>query len=180
MVHLARLVALGHDRRERPQLLGDEPVVDRADGEEHRDRRPLSGHGHVGEHNHSAPRAHRCLGVRDHPRDRGLEPLPGRERDVESLRVQRLEGVGEEEEALELDPPGGLRPLDEDRRAAAEQRAQREDEPLAEMVDGRIRHLREPLPDERVQRPGAAGERGECRVVPHRRGRLVRVRRGRT
>ena len=50
------------------------------------------------------------------------------------------------------------------------------DEPLAEVVDRRVRHLREALAEVRVERPRAPGERRQRRVVAHRRGRLVRVR----
>ncbi len=178
-MHLAWLVALDHDRREGAQLLGDEPVVDSADGEKHRERRPPGTGLGIREQEHAPSRPHGCLGLGDDPAERGLEPLLRLEGRVEPLGPECGEGTREQEEALQLDPAGRVGALYEDRRAPAEQRAEREDEPLAKVVDGWIRHLGETLAEERVQRPRTPGERGERGVVAHRRGRLVAVRRGR-
>ena len=51
--------------------------------------------------------------------------------------------------------------------------------PLAQVVDRRVRHLREALAEVRVERPGAAGEQGQRGVVAHRGGRLVTAARDR-
>jgi hypothetical protein len=45
--------------------------------------------------------------------------------------------------------------------------------PFAQVVDRRVRHLRETLAEVRVDGPGAPGEQRQRRVVTHRRGRFV-------
>ncbi len=153
--------------------------MDGADGEQHRQRRALGAGPCVGEQQHSAPGPDGRLGLGDDPVERTHEPLVRLEGDVETLRVEALDPVREEQEARELDAGRRFRALDEDRRAIAEQRPEREDEPLAEVVDRRVRDLCEALAEERVQRTCAARERRQRSVVAHRRGRLVRVRGGR-
>ena len=69
--------------------------------------------------------------------------------------------------------------LPEQRSACAEERPQRHDLPFAQMVDRRIRHLRKALAEIGRDRPRAAGERRQGRVVSHRRSGLLTGRRRR-
>ncbi len=168
VVCLARLVGLDHERGERPQTARDESVVDGADRHQHRNRRAGAG---VRDHERSPPGAHRRLGLVREPHAGAVQVgLEGR---VEPRVAERLERVRVEEEALELGPAGGLGPFRQQRRAAAEDRPQGELVALAEVVDRRVRHLGEALPEVRVERPRAPGERRQRGVVAHRRGRLV-------
>src|SRR6266511_3773509 len=70
-------------------------------------------------------------------------------------------------EAFELEQPRRSRMLADEWRPRAEQRAQRHDRSLTQMVDRRVRHLREPVPQVRRDRTGASGERRQRGVVSH-------------
>ena len=115
MVNLARLVALDHEGRERAQLLGDEPVVDSADSEQHRNRHALGSGGRVREHKHAAAGEHGRLRLGDDAVEGRREPLARREGDVDPVDLEPLERLRVEEEALQLDAAGRLRAFDEQR-----------------------------------------------------------------
>ena len=120
-------------------------------------------------------RAHRRDGVGGEPAASGREALVARtsRRDRSGGATAKRRRV--EEEALELEELAPLGAFREQRRACAEQRLQRHHAALAQVVDRRVRHLREALAEERVERPRAPGERRQRGVVAHRRDRLVAV-----
>ena len=64
------------------------------------------------------------------------------------------------------------------RRAGSEQRSERHHGAFAQVVDRRIRNLRKPLAEIRRDGTGAACKGWQCRVVAHRRRRLVPLARG--
>ena len=168
MVCLPRLVGLDDERGERPEPARDEAMVDGPDREQHRDRSAVAG---VGEQQRRAARTDEGFHLVGDPDARGAQVrLEGR---VDADRAEPGQRVRVEEEALELGAARVLRAFVKQRRAAAEDRAQRERVPLAQVVDRRVRHLREALAEVRVQRPRTAGERRQRGVVAHRRGRLV-------
>ena len=109
--------------------------------------------------------AHRRLGRVGETRARACQAFVGREGRVEPHDRELVECGREEEEALELDPGRGLGRLHEQRCARAEDDAERHREALADVVDRRVRHLREALPKVAVERAGAAGEQRERGVV---------------
>src|SRR5207253_9057229 len=94
--------------------------------------------------------------------------------------VERVDGRGKEEEALELQERPVRRVVGQQRRPRAEERAQGGYVALAQVVDRRVRHLRKPVPEVGEERARAPGERRERRVVAHRRRRLVSRRSGGT
>src|SRR5258708_28611003 len=96
------------------------------------------------------------------PRDalaRFAQSLVDAERRVEHHSLELVERAREEEERLQLVAFGALFRLAEQRRTRTEQRLDRHRLALADVVDRRVRHLREALAGERRQRPRAGCER---------------------
>ena len=158
-MYLARLVALDDERRERAQPGRDEPMVHRRRREQHRHRRSRGRRVGIRQEDHPVSLADRGLRGLAESRARRDETFVRIEARVEPDDGQVVERRREDEEALELDPGGGFGRLDEQRRARPEQCPERHDEALANVVDRRVRHLREALPEIAVERARAAGER---------------------
>ena len=108
------------------------------------------------------------------------EPLPLVEGRVERRRAELGNGGRKHEEAVELQEPRCARVLTLERRATAEQCPQRHHGTLAQVVDRRIGHLCEPLPQVRRHGSRATGQRRQRCVVSHRGHGLVTGRRRRT
>ena len=176
VVGLARLVALDEQRGARAQPLGDQALVDGADGEQARDRRPAVLPAVVAESQQLRPGGDGGDGLGTQALTGAAQALGSVERRVEPGRVQLRQGRGVEEEALQLEQPRRLGALGEQRGPGAEQRPQRHDEPLPQVVDGRVRHLRKALPEVARKRTGAAGERRQRGVVAHGRDGVVPAR----
>jgi hypothetical protein len=152
VVRLAGLLADDDDGRPRPCPVGDEPVVDRADCEHGRDRDSVRA---VVEHEHVRARRRGLFGQAFAGAPQSLVLLEGGvERDTSAGQLGY--GGWKEEEALQLEQRGGARMLSDQRRASAEQRPERHHRALTQMVDRRIRHLREPLSEVRRQRTCAS------------------------
>ena len=173
VMHLPRLVALDEQGRERAQPGLDEVVMHNRGREQDRHRRPLGRRVGIGDQQHPVSLAHSGLRGLCKPRARICEPLRGIEAGVDADDCELVERGREEEEALELDSCRVFGRLHEQRPTRPEQRRERHSEPLANVVDRGIRHLREPLAEVAEERPRTAGERRERGVVAHRRSRLV-------
>src|SRR5205807_2362332 len=104
-----------------------------------------------------AAREHSRLGLGGEPVAGGGKAFVRAERRVERDEVELVERRLEEEERVELEQPRRLARLREQRLARAEQGAQAEDAPLAQVVDRRVRDLREALAEVAVERAAAAG-----------------------
>ena len=175
MVRLARLVARDDQRRARSQARGDQPVVDGAGGEQRRDRRPLRAGALVGDEQELGACLDRGLRLVTEAGARRLEPFVLVERSIERSEGEPRECIRKEEEGLELDDVRRLGNLGQERLARAEQRAQRHDVPLPEVVDGRVGDLRKALLEIAEDRSRPACERRQRGVVAHRGRRLVPV-----
>ena len=180
MVHLPRLVAFDEQGRERAQSDLDEMVVHDRRRKQDRHGRPLGRCVSVGDKEHPVTFTHCGLGGLRDPGAGAGQSLQRVEARVDPDDRELVEGGRVEEEALELEAGRLLGRLDEQRPTGAEQRRERHREALTDVVDRRIRHLREPLPEVAEERSRTPGERGQRRVIAHRRSRLVSVSGGRT
>ncbi len=185
-VDVACVTRRGDDRRLLAGVLGDEPVMHRAEREEGRDRRPLGIYTAVGDHQDLGTGGDRFGGGVGQLPDGRLEaagPVGDRERGAQADRLERrpvavderLHGPGIEEERGQLEQARGARRLGEQRPARPKTGAQRHDEPLAQMVDRRVGDLREPLLEVVEHGARTGGDGGERHVVPHRERRLLGV-----
>ena len=151
--------------------------MDCGDREERGERKALLGGRRIVEQQAGRAAAGSRDSVGGQPAASGREALVAKRR-VENLRVEQGKCRRVEEEALELEQPRALGAFCEQRRARAQERLQRHHAALPQVVDRRVRHLREALAEERVERSRTPGERRQRAVVAHRRDRLVAVRGG--
>ena len=119
-------------------------------------RRPLGGAAERGERR---PEPVGAAGRVPHRVERhGREP-----RDV----PERGHLLGQQHRVLQTEHPGVARPLEQRRAAAAEVHAERHHHRLAQRIDRRVGHLREALPEVRVEALRHRRERRDRRVVAH-------------
>ncbi len=147
--------------------------MDGRQGEERRDRRPLAAGVDVAEADEDLAGCDGCLRERGEPVEGGAQPLFRGEGRIQDARLERSEPRRVQEEPGKHGDRRKQPVGDEGRRPWAEHRRHGHDEPLAEMVDRRVRHLREALPEVRRERAVASGEWRDRRVVTHRRDGVV-------
>ncbi len=158
VVHLARLVARDDERRRGAEPGFDQGAMDSGDREERGERKtPLGGRRIVEQQAGRAVAGSRD-GIGGQPAASGSEALVA-ERRVENLRVEHGKCRRVEEEAFELAELRAFGAFREQRRARAQERLQRHHAALSQMIDRRVRHLREALAEERVERSCPPGER---------------------
>ena len=164
VVHLARLVARDDERRRGAKPRLDEGAMDSGDREERGERKTLLGGRRIVEQQAGRAVAHSRDGIGGQPAASGLEGLVA-ERRVENLRVEQGKCRRVEEEAVELEELRAVGALVEQRRPRARGASAATSRSLPQVVDRRVRHLREALAEERVERPRAPGERRQraCR-----------------
>jgi hypothetical protein len=182
---------LDDDGGARPEADGDEVVVHRADGEEGRNGglgrvavlgaisedhalRSVANRGFSG-------LAHRLDGVAHGARSPGAVVARGDALRGEALdRHDGVDVLVEEHGGFDVDGGDILRALVVEKvPLGADGHLERHDETLAQGIDRRVGHLREPLLEVVVQEVRAAGEHGHGRVVAHRPRRLAAIRRHR-
>ena len=90
--------------------------------------------------------------------------------------VQRPQGVKlfrPQDRRAQVDPAGVMLGLLQEAAAHTQIPAQGHHDLFADRVDGRVRHLGEPLLEVVVEKAGVAGEHGQRRIVPHGARRLL-------
>ena len=190
-VGVAGIVGLGDQRHASAQLLGDQPVVDGADRQDHRHGGTFVADRTVRGDEHLRAVADRGCGLQpdlDEAFGHALGPVGHRPGGVQAVHVEADVGVQDQllqalrvhHEALELQQVGGRRLFLQDRRTGSEQGPQRHDRRLADRVDGRVGDLREALLEVLVDRPGPPGEDRQLGVVTHGGDGLLARRRHRT
>ena len=151
-MHVPDLSGVRHDPHQRSEPGGGQALMDRPDGEQRRDRRPLGAHSVVVHDQQPRARFDRAASLIRESLARFAEPFaPGRCRvqlgalprpgpqPCKSLRIQ--------EERRELDERSRIRLSVEERSSGPETRRERHHAALVQRIDGRVRHLSEPLLD---------------------------------
>ena len=183
---VAGVARVDDDRRLLARARLHQAVVHRAGREERRDRRPVGADAGVGDDEDGGAALDRGDGGVGERGDAALEPgravgdgerrvEPGRGEHARVGVEQLLDRARVQEERRQLQQLRGLGPFHEQRLARPEQGAQRHDQALAQVVDRRVRDLREPLLQVVEDRAGSRRDRGEGDVVAHREGRLLGV-----
>ena len=152
-VRVADVVSLDDERAAGAQAGRDESCLHRAECQQRGKRRALLVRPLVGEDDDAAGAPCGRLGVGGNALEGLLERLAG-ERRIEP-RSRHRSWIDEEGVQLEQRRRRALR---EQRRTRAEQRGEREHPPLPQVVDRRVRHLREALTEVREQGPRTPGE----------------------
>ena len=182
IVHVDDVAADGDDVGRHATPGAEQMLVDRADGQCHRDRHPCRVE--VGAPVADGDDAAGLLCLQLQPPELGAQGAVGRARRVKNRRLleDSCELAGAQDRRLELEqprvlghsgmvPPGqlGLRAALglERARARAQQRAQRHDRFLAQRVDRGVGHLRKSLAQVAVKTPRRAAERRDGDVVAH-------------
>ncbi len=164
--------------------------MDRADGEDRRDRQPVEGERPVRQEDDIGPSAGRCDRRRGHVVEGGREPrrpvrrIPRRIEAEETVRVAPVERGFEaveigDDRSLQPQRPRSGRPAAEQRGAPAEVDPEVHDDPLALGIDRRVGDLGERLAEMVDHSSVERAPAGRRRVVAHAPQRLVALERHR-
>ena len=183
LVDLVRLAGFDDNADRGAQALADQVMMDRAGGEQARDRDAVRTHFAVGQHDDVPALQHHRFGAAAQPVERALHPCGAQmravghvERDRAERRERHLRNLADalqvlvgEDRLADLKPllfPGAFEV--EDVGARADERDEAHHQLLADRIDRRVRDLREVLLEIGVQRLRFGGKRRDRRVRAHR------------
>ena len=177
-MHVARLAGLADDAHAHAFADARQVMVHGPHRQQHRHRDARVVHVAVAQDDQPAAVVHGGLDLPADPVDGAFQPVRAVVRGPESIDrrqlrlgsvvgAERLQFVLEEKRRLRLDQPRVLGRFAEQIAPPTHDGVQRHDQPFAQRVDGRVRHLREKLAEIRVEQPRLEREHGQRRVVAH-------------
>ncbi len=176
VVDVERVARLRDQAHPGPQARLDQVLPHRADGQEHGDRRSALAGGAIADDEDVGSPPRGALGRTAQGGEGGLEAggsLGGIPERVESDGGEpgdipkRAHLLRQQHRVLQTQHPGIRGALQQGRAAPAQVHAERHHHRLAQRIDRRVGHLREPLPEIGVQALGHRGERWDRSVVAH-------------